>query len=167
MTPWMWFKLIHVFAGVFWLGGSLFAAMYLLAAARALGPAAGPVLKYVINVRKLPVALNAAAGLTTLSGLAMYDRLSGHFQHLLITNFYGWMLTLGALFGIIALLWGALVPARAAKQLGALTGKLTGPPTPAQAAEIAALQKRLHEGGTIGVVLMALALVGMALSHPI
>ena len=39
--------------------------------------------------------------------------------------------------------------------------------TPEQAAEIARLQKRLHEGGMVAMVLMILALIGMALSHPI
>ena len=81
MTPWLGVKLVHVLLGAFWFGGSVVGTFYLIAAARALGPAAAPVMKYVIGVRKLSVVLNIAAGLTLLTGLAMYDRLSDHFRH--------------------------------------------------------------------------------------
>lgn len=167
MTPMLWLKLIHVIAGALWFGGAAMGAFYLAATARAIGPAAGPFMKHVVNVRKLPVAMNIAAGLNVLLGLALYDHLSGHFQHMLVTSFNGWALTVGSAFGILAMIWGAAVPGKAAKQIGAITAKLTGPPTPAQAAEIAALQERLHVGGMVGVVLLALALAGMALSHPV
>ena len=167
MTPWLGVKLVHVLFGAFWFGGSLVGTFYLLAAARALGPAAGPVMKNVIGVRKLPVALNVAAGLTVLTGLAMYDRLSDHFRHPLLATPYERFLTFGATCGIIAVIVGGAVVGRAAGRLGAITSKLTGPPTPEQAAEIAGLQNRMHTGGMIAVILMVLALMGMALSHPI
>ena len=167
MSPWLWVKLVHVVLGAFWFGGAVVGTFYLTAAARALGPGAAPVLKYVIGVRKFPVALNIAAGLTVLTGLGLYDRLSGHFRNPLVHNFHGWALTLGAAFGVLAIVWGGAVVSRSAKRFTAITTTLTGPPTPEQAAEIATLQKRMHEGGKIGVGLMLLALVGMALSHPI
>jgi hypothetical protein len=167
MTPWLWIKVTHVLLGAFWFGGVIVTSQYLAPAARTLGPAASPVLKYVIGVRKLTLTLNAVAGLTVLTGLGLYDRLSNHFRQPLVGGFNGWALTLGALFGILALLWGSAVPSRAAKRLGDLTAKLTGPPTPEQAVEIAALQKRLHVGGTIAMIMVLLALVGMSLSHPI
>jgi hypothetical protein len=144
MEPWLWVKLVHVLIGAFWFGGAVVGTFYLTAAARALGPAAGPVIKYVIGVRKLSVALNIAAGLTVLTGLALYDRLSDHFRHPMFGTSYERFLTLGA-----------------------LTMKLTGAPTPEQATEIAGLHQRMHVGGVIAVILMVLALTGMALSHPI
>jgi len=167
MTPWLGVKLVHVLLGAFWFGGSAVAALYLAAAARALGPAAAPVIKYVIGVRKLSVVLNAAAGMTVLTGLGLYDRLSNHFRNPLVGSFNGWALTLGATCGLLALIWGSVVPGAAAKRLGDITAKLTGPPTPEQAAEIAVLQKRLHVGGMIALALVFLAVCGMALSHPI
>ena len=167
MSPWLWVKLVHVVLGAFWFGAAVVSTFYLTAAARALGPAAAPVLKYVIGVRKFSVVLNVAAGLTVLTGLGLYDRLSGHFRNPLVHNFHGWALTLGATFGVLAIIWGAAVVSRSAKRFAAITASLTGPPTPEQAAEIATLQKRMHEGGVVAVVLMLLALVGMALSHPI
>jgi hypothetical protein len=167
MTPWLSIKLIHVLFGAFWFGGAAVGTFYLTAAARALGPAATPVLKYVIGVRKLSVVLNIAAGLTVLTGLAMYDRRSDHFRNILFGTPYERVLTIGAVCGILSVIWGGAVVSSAAKRLGALTMKLTGPPTPEQAAEIASLQKRMHVGGMIGVFLIVLALAGMALSHPI
>ena len=167
MTPWLWIKLLHVLLGAFWFGGAVVGTFYLTAAARALGPAAAPVLKYVIGVRKLSVVLNIAAGVTVLTGLGLYDRLSEHFRRPLLSTSYERMLTFGAVFGILAVIWGGAVVSRAAKRLGAITMMLTGPPTPEQAAEIASLQQRMHVGGTVGVIMIVLAIVGMALSHPI
>ena len=167
MSPWLWVKLVHVVLGAFWFGAAVVGTFYLTAAARALGPAAAPVLKYVIGARKFSVVLNIAAGLTVLTGLGLYDRLSNHFRNPLVYNFHGWALTLGAVFGVLAVIWGGAVVSRSAKRFAAITAKLTGPPTPEQAAEIARLQERMHTGGKIGVVMMLLALVGMALSHAI
>ena len=167
MSPWLWVKLVHVVLGAFWFGGAVVGTFYLTAAARALGPAATPVLKYMMGVRKYSVVLNIAAGLTVLTGLGLYDRLSAHFRNPLVNNFHGWALTLGAMFGVLAVIWGGAVVSRSAKRFAAITSTLTGPPTPAQAAEIAKLQERMHVGGMVGVVMMLLALVGMALSHPI
>jgi len=167
MESWLWVKLVHVLIGAFWFGGAVVGTFYLTAAARALGPAAGPVIKYVIGVRKLSVVLNIAAGLTVLTGLVLYDRLSDHFRHPMFDTSYEKFLTLGATFGILAVVWGGAVVSRSAKRLGVLTMNLTGPPTPEQAAEIAGLHQRMHIGGVIGVILMVLALTGMALSHPI
>jgi hypothetical protein len=166
MTPSLWLKLLHVLTGAFWFGGAAVAGLFLAATAQAIGPAAAPFMKHLIGVRKLPVFLNIAAGLNVLTGLAMYDRMSVHFSHMLVTSFHGWALTLGAMFGLIAMIWGAAVPSQAAKRLGVLTSRLTGPPTPEQAAEIAAVQKRLHMGGMVAFVLLVLTLTGMALSHP-
>jgi len=167
MTTWLWIKLVHVLLGALWFGGAVVGTFYLTAAARALGPAAAPVLKYVIGVRKFSVVMNIAAGFTVLTGLGLYDRLSDHFRNPLVYNFHGWALTLGAAFGILAIVGGGAVVGPAAKQLGAITMKLTGPPTPEQAVEIASLQQRMHVGGMVVVILIFLALVGMALSHPI
>jgi|KBSSwiStaDraftv2_1062776.scaffolds.fasta_scaffold06382_5 hypothetical protein len=167
MTPWLGIKLLHILLGAFWFGGAVVGTFYLTAAARALGPAAAPVLKYVIGVRKLSVALNIAAGINVLTGLALYDRLSEHFRRPLLLTFYERMLTFGAVFGILAVIWGGAVVSRSAKRLGAITMTMSGPPTPAQAAEIASLQQKMHVGGVVGVIMMVLAIVGMALSHPL
>jgi hypothetical protein len=167
MSPWLWVKLVHVVLGAFWFGAAVVGTFYLTAAARALGPAAAPVLKYIIGVRKYSVVMNIVAGLTVLTGLGLYDRLSNHFRNPLVYNFHGWALTLGAVCGILAIIWGGAVVSPAGKRMGEITMKLTGPPTPEQAAELTGLQKRMHVGGLVAVALVLLALVGMALSHPI
>src|SRR5262245_29748729 len=164
MSPWLWVKLVHVVLGAFWFGAAVVGTFYLTAAARALGPAAAPVLKYVIGVRKFSVVMNIAAVFTLLTGLGLYDRLSGHFRNPLVHNFHGWALTLGAACGILAIIWGSTVVAPAAKQMTAITMQLTGPPTPEQAAQIGGLQQRMHKGGLVVVTFIFLALVGMALS---
>ena len=56
MTPWLWLKLVHVLAGTFWLGATAVLALYVAASARVVGPAAGPLMKHMITVRKLPLA---------------------------------------------------------------------------------------------------------------
>jgi len=47
------FRLIHIVSGVFWVGGAIFIAMFLLPTLRSVGPAGGPVMSYLVQVRKL------------------------------------------------------------------------------------------------------------------
>jgi len=167
MNSWTLLKAVHVLAGAFWYGGTALTVMYILPSARAIGPAAGPMMQQLLQVRKLSRALVSSGALAMLTGLGFYDRLSQHFAHPLVTTFHGWMLTLGGAAGVIAFFFGMLVQVPRAKRLEQLAASLAGPPTPEQAARIATLQAQLQGGGLIAVVLLAFTVIGMALSHPI
>src|ERR1041384_4189808 len=67
-------RLIHILAGVFWVGGVLFLTRFLLPTTSALGPAAGPVMDHLNRVRRLPQSLLGAGFITVLSGFSLSSR---------------------------------------------------------------------------------------------
>ena len=66
-------RLIHVLAGVFWVGAAVFTAAFLVPTIRAVGPAGGPVMQHLTQVRKLPRYILTAGFLTVISGIGLYS----------------------------------------------------------------------------------------------
>jgi len=155
-------RLIHIFSAIFWMGSTLMLALFVEPTADSLGPAGG---RFMGKLASGPFsqAMALTGLLTVLAGLSMYASVSGGFDPAVMfaTRL---PLTLGALAGVAALLVGVLVQSRAAGKLKALAEQVAaqgGPPTPEQAAQIAALQRALRRGGRINVLLMVLAVIGM------
>ena len=123
MWPWLSLKLLHVLAGVFWVGAAVFVAGWLLPAARAVGPAGGPVLRQIGVARRLPVAFNIAAILTLISGLLLYWRASAGLQASPTATPYGIALLVGAVSGVLAFVWGVFVQGPNGQRLAALAAK--------------------------------------------
>ncbi len=162
------FRLLHIVAGVFWVGTILFFARFLFPAAEALGPAAGPVMDYLTRVKKMPQALLGAGIVNVLSGLGLYWRDSGGFQSEWMRSPTGTVFGIGALLALIAMGYGIAVNKPAAERLGALAGEIKaggGPPTPAQTAEMQALQVRLKSALRVVASLLSLTTVAMALAR--
>lgn len=166
MSTWFFVKLLHILAGVFWIGAAVVVTFFVLPAVRAAGPAGGAVMKQLTQQRKLPFSINLAAAITTLCGILLYWRLTGGFTPVFNTSLLWIGLTIGSLSGIAAYLWGFLVQSRNAKRLGMLTAQIQGAPTPEQVEMAAKLQKKLHIGGIVGIVLLLISLTGMVLTHP-
>jgi uncharacterized membrane protein len=106
-------RLLHILLGVFWAGGAFVTASFLLPSAQAAGPGAGPMMRQLIVVRKMPVVIMFTAILTVLSGFGMYwydnSRSNGSFAR----SAQGMTLGLG---GVVALLtlgvgMGVITPA--------------------------------------------------------
>ena len=161
-------RLFHIGSGVFWVGGVLLFARFLFPAAKALGPAAGPVMDHLNRVLKLPTALLGAGVVNILSGLLLYWRDSGGFRGPWMSTGTGMTFGTGGLLAIAALVVGLLVNRPTAEQLGALGGAIHakgGPPTPEQAAEMQRLQTRLGTALRVVATLLALATAAMALAR--
>jgi len=165
----IWFlRLLHIMAGVFWVGGILVFARFLFPTAQALGPAAGPVMNHMNGVLKLPNALISAAIGNLLSGILLYWRDSGGFQGAWMSSGTGMTFGTGGLLAIIAFTVGVTVNAPTAKQFGALAASVQakgGPPSPEQAAELQRLQGRLGMALKVVAALLVLATAAMALAR--
>src|SRR5438045_864820 len=71
-------RIIHIGGGVFWVGGMVVMAMFVLPSLAAAGPAAGAVMAG-FNQRKFPVIMPIVALLVILSGLRLLMIDSGNF----------------------------------------------------------------------------------------
>ena len=48
-------RVLHIVGGAFWVGTAVFIAAFLGPSLRAAGPAAGPIMSYLTQVRRLPI----------------------------------------------------------------------------------------------------------------
>jgi len=161
-------RLIHILTGVFWVGGILVFARFIFPAARALGPAAGPVMDELVRVRKLPRALLLTGGLTVLSGIGLYWRDSMGFRPEWMATPTGTVFGIGGVLAIVGLVIGLTFNAPTAQRLAALAGRIQaqgGAPTPEQVAEVQRLQQRLGLVLPLVTALLVLATVAMALAR--
>jgi uncharacterized membrane protein len=161
-------RIIHVVAGVFWVGSAIFVAGILLPTLQAVGPSAGPVMEHLVQVRRLPVRLMIAMALVILSGIALYWKDSAGFQSVWMRSGPGTVFGLGALLGIAGGVVGMATSAPAGRRLTALTTAIKArgtPPTPDELAEIQRLQARLRSAGVLVAVLLVLATAAMAVAR--
>jgi uncharacterized membrane protein len=164
-------RLIHILGGIFWVGATLVLAGFLLPTLRAVGPDGGRFMQHVMQQRRLQVYLGVAMGLTILSGLGMYWRLSVLSHGALANSRMGVALGVGALSAIVAAVVGAVVSQPAGRKLGALGQRMQQAqaagerPSPAQLAELQALQTRIARALTAITALLVLSAAAMAMAR--
>jgi hypothetical protein len=159
-------RLIHILSGAFWIGAALFNVILLVPTIRALGPAAGPVMQHLVQVKKLPIWLLGAGVVTFLSGFSLYYIASGGFSNGFMQSGPGMTFGLGAVFALLAILVGMLFTTPAAKRAGAIAASLAGkPPSPQQAAELQAAQKRIGVTSALATLFVFLATCAMAVAR--
>jgi uncharacterized membrane protein len=154
-------RLIHFIAGIFWVGGSLITAGFLLPSVRATGADAGRFMQHVTQRRRLPIYMNVAAALTVLSGFAMYGLFVSASSEWAATR-QAMILGIGGLAALVAAIVGGAVAAPAARRMAALGQRLAasgGSPSPADGVEMGRLQARL---GLVSKVVATLLLVSVA-----
>jgi uncharacterized membrane protein len=162
-------RFIHIVVGVFWVGTIVFVAFYLLPTVRAVGPAGGPVMQQLTQVRRLPTALLVAGVLTVLSGLTLYWNDSAGFKSKeWLASGTGMTFGFGAAMAILTLVIGSAVNSPTAKRIGALGAAIReagGPPSADQAAQMQRLQNRLLSAQRLTAVLLLLATAAMSVAR--
>lgn len=157
-------RLIHIFGGIFWVGVSFFNIRYLQPTIQATAPDGQKVMQHLTQRTNFTNAVYGAATLTMLSGLIMYGYLF-KFSIDAMTSPYGLTLGIGGLSGIIAWLVAIIVIRSIINQMGEVGKAIQaqgGPPTPEQAAKLGELGGQLNRLGRVGLILMTIAVIGMA-----
>jgi hypothetical protein len=161
------FRIIHIGSGVLWVGMAFFFTVFLGPTAAELGPAAFPVMKRLVEVQKVPRAIEFIGGFTVLGGLFLY----WHDWHAYgsLGNFvgsaFGLSLTVGAISAIGAFLVGKFGIGDTVVKLVEVGNKVVaggGPPPPELMAETQQLGARIKMFSQIDLVLLLIAVVGMA-----
>jgi uncharacterized membrane protein len=162
----VWLRLIHIVAGVVWVGSAVFAALFVFPAARALGPDGRRFIERL--QRRMGPLLGIAMLLTVIPGFIMYGRLSGGFNRAWVTSRPGLALGAGAIATVLAVVIGIASNAPASAKIARLRQGLEQPasgPTPVQAAELAALQTRIERGTQVAAALLLVAAGAMAVAR--
>jgi uncharacterized membrane protein len=161
-------RIVHIVAGVFWVGSAIFVASMLLPTLQAVGPSAGLVMEHLVQVRRLPLRMMVAMVLVILSGIALYWKDSAGFQSVWMRSAPGSVFGLGAILGIAGGVLGMAMSAPAGRrlaELGAAIKARGGPPVAEESAEIQRLQARLRRSARLVAVLLVLATIAMAVAR--
>jgi hypothetical protein len=159
-------RLIHILAGIFWVGTMFLLAGFLIPTVRETGRDGGRFMQHLMQQRRLQVFLGLAVLLTILSGVAMYARLAAATHGAWAGTGPGIAYGVGALFAILAAAIGGAVGTSAGRRMLAVGQSVgAGGPTPEQQIEIARLQGRMSLGARLAAGLLAIAAGAMAIGR--
>ena len=161
-------RLVHILAGIFWVGSLLFIAGFLMPAVRRAGPAGGAVMGHIVQVRKLHQFMMSATLLTILSGFGLVYVVAGPLGFRWFTVGMGRAIGVGALLTLVATVIGVAVNAPTAQRIAKLAAASQGPgrsPTPDEASQMQALQGRLARAAVAVTTLLVLAAACMAVAR--
>lgn len=157
------FRILHIFAGVAWVGATWLVVFFVEPTVSALGPDGGKFMNYMATVRRYPIYIASAAGITILAGFILFGIKWGAVWD----TPKGLTFLVGGIFGLAAFVVGIMtggVTGRLMK-LGGEIAQQGRPPSPEQAAELRALQERLRTLARVTAILSSIALLGMAIAR--
>lgn len=148
-------RAIHIVGGVLWVGGVVVVGLFLLPATQAVGPAAQPMMQFIMGRRKLPVYMMSLGIVTTLGGLLLFYRNVSLTGGAWARSPMGVGISVGAAAAILALIVGMAISAPAAK-------KMNGPPDSVTPEQRAVLMRRLTLGARLTFFLLLVSALFMA-----
>lgn len=160
-------RLLHIGLGAFWVGTMIFVTAFLFPAVRDAGPDGAKVVAGLAR-RGFLVVMPVVAGLTILSGLWLYWRVSGGFQPAFMHSRMGITVGFGAAAAIAAYVIGVAVVRPAMTQataLGESAARASAAERDAQLAAAQGLRVRAAAAGQVVAVLLVLAVAAMALAR--
>ena len=161
------FRLLHIVAGVLWVGSAFLFVGFVGPSAAEVGPAAGPLLHVAVKKRKVAKVITGLGITTVVAGWILWLRDLNDFGSLSdwLGSHFGFVLTIGAVLATIAAFLGAFGVGRNVERLvdvGDAVAASGGPPTPEQQAMIEHLGAEIEKHGKIDLVLLVLAVACMA-----
>jgi uncharacterized membrane protein len=162
----LFLRLIHILAGVFWVGAIFIIASFLLPTARATGREGGRFMQHLMLQRRLPMFLAIAGLLTVLSGFTLYGRLVSATHGAWASTPPGMAYGIGGLAAILGAVVGMVVTGPAARRMAALGQRAAeGAPSAGQQAEIERLQGKMVLGSRLVAGFLAVAAGAMAVAR--
>jgi uncharacterized membrane protein len=160
-------RLVHILAGIFWVGAIFVVAGFLLPTMRATGREGGRFMQHLMLQRRLPIFLAVAMLLTVLSGFTLYARLAAATHGAWAGTPPGIAYGVGGLAAILGVLVGMLVSGPAARRMAAVGQRAPqeGGPPAEQQAEIERLQGRMVLGSRLVAGFLAVAAGAMAIAR--
>lgn len=158
-------RLIHILGGIAWVGAALFVALYLMPAARTVGPAAAPLMREVNEGRKLHLYMSFMSTFTLLSGFALAWRDAGPLGFRWFESGSGLVYGIGGIAAVVASIVGGAIIGPSAKGAADIAAKVhqeQRQPTPAELTAQMALQSRMNFGVKLGAVMLVTASAAMA-----
>lgn len=161
------FRIVHIVAGVGWVGSVFLFVVFVQPSAAAIAPAGAPFMAELLGKRRLVDRIIALAMISVTGGLFLY----WHDWHAYgtfgtwIGSTFGTMITVGMVTAIVALAIGVRGTRPNVVRMLALGRQIAesgGPPSPEAAAEMGAIQGRLKVFARLSLGLLVLAVLAMS-----
>ncbi len=162
----VWLRLLHIVAGVVWVGSAVYIVLVLYPAARAAGEGGAAVLARVMP--RTGLLTGVAMLLNIVPGFIMFGRLASGAEAAFLASPTGRALAAGAVATILAVSAGAAINGPAGAKTSAIRKTVAaqgGSATADQAAQLARLQRRSELGAQISAALLVLAAAAMAVAR--
>jgi hypothetical protein len=161
------FRILHIAFGVAWVGSVFLFVTFVRPSVETIAPAGAPFMAELLGKRKMIDRIIAIAWVSVIAGVVMYvkdwtDR--GGFGNWVGSSF-GLMLTIGMVLSLVALafgMFGTRPNVMRVLAIGRQVAESGGPPSPEQAAEIAARQAKLKAYAFTSLTLLILAVIAMS-----
>jgi uncharacterized membrane protein len=161
-------RILHVGSAMAWFGGAIMGSFFLQPTVKALGPKAQPFMDYLVTQRRLGVFFPVVAGLTILSGAALFWRDSGGLQLSWITTPTGLAFTIGALAGIASFVLGGILIGPSVAEKTSVQNELAasgGEPSEAQRERLVRADRKMELADRIDLPLLVVAGLLMAVAR--
>ena len=159
-------RILHIFAGVIWVGSGLFLTFILIPTIERAGETgSGFMQKLSQRASRMGIMFAASSLITTVAGLLLYERVSGRLDSDWLQSTQGVVLTIGAIAGILAFGHGGGALGPSTDRIGELANEIEaggGTATPEQMTQFHALYAKLTTHMWISVGLMVIAVAGMS-----
>lgn len=154
-------RLVHIITGIIWGGGALIMEFFIGRTIVATGESGQKFAQYLMTSLRMHRFMTVMAASTVLAGALLYWHDSNGFTSAWMMSGAGIGFGIGAFFGLIAFVFGAIFGGTNAK-LAQVGAQIQGKPTNEQLAQIQTLQKRIKTVSPIHTYSMLLAMLFMA-----
>jgi len=134
-------RILHIGAGVFWVGSTLLLAVVINPALKQSGGKGQKFVDFLIKNKRFGTESAGAGGMAGIAGLLLYWRDSAGFTSEWMFSSAGIGFTIGGVLGLIAFIFGILTD-RKLKSLVQLREQLEGAPTDEQMSQLQLLGKQ-------------------------
>ncbi len=157
-------RVVHIGAGIFWVGGTLMMTFFIAPTVGAMGEAGPKFVAHLVRNLKFTTRMSVAAGLTALAGVWLYWIDSNGFQSAWMASGAGTGFGVGSAFGVIGFIFGILI-GRTTNALVNLGGQIQGKPSPEQAMQLQMLQRRQALFSRVTAASLILSVVFMSVAR--
>jgi uncharacterized membrane protein len=156
-------RIIHIVAGVFWVGGTLIMTFFIGPTIGAIGEPGQKFIGHLMNNLKFSNRMSAAAGSTILAGFILFG-LDARAGASWVRSSFATGLSIGAVFALIGFAFGIMI-GRTTKAMAQLGAQMQGKPSPAQLAQMQTIQKQQATYSRISAITLVLAVIFMAIAR--
>ena len=157
-------RIIHIVAGITWVGGTLIMTFFIGPTIGATAEAGQKFIGHLMNNLKFSNRMSAAAGLTILAGFILYWIDSNGFTSAWMSSGAGRGFGIGAGFALLGFVFGLLI-GRTTNAMAQLGAQFRGKPSTEQMSQMQSIRKQQATYSNISATALILAVIFMAIAR--